>query len=185
MSSRTQSSSFVQHIRKTETSLSDQVTRFCGSFTFVILHALWFSAWIGFNELSPGKGFDPFPFGLLTMIVSLEAIFLSTFVLISQNRDAKTANLRALADYQTNVYAEVLSQLTAERLGVDLDQVEAIAQQRLRDSDVDGTPAGKVMPAPPGGAQLRPDMSRAPNVGLAGGTKDATKTPGGEEPTSP
>lgn len=153
--------SFVRHVRAEEDRLSDLVTRFCGSFTFVILHALWFAAWIGFNELLPSKAFDPFPFGLLTMIVSLEAIFLSTFVLISQNRDAKTANNRALADFRTNVYAEVLSQLIAERVGVDLDLVETIVEQQLRDTDVDGTPVGEYMSKQPGDAPLGRDVRQA------------------------
>jgi uncharacterized membrane protein len=52
------------------------------------------------------KGFDPFPFGLLTLIVSLEAIFLSTFVMLSQNRQGKQADLRAELDYEINVKAE-------------------------------------------------------------------------------
>ena len=153
--------SFVGHVRAEEDRLSDAITRFCGSFTFVILHALWFAAWIGFNELVPGKAFDPFPFGLLTMIVSLEAIFLSTFVLISQNRDAQTANNRALADFRTNVYAEVLSQLTAERVGVDLDLVESIVEQQLRDTDVDGTPVGEYMATQPGDSPLRQEQGQA------------------------
>ncbi len=63
--------------------ISDAITRFAGSMTFVYLHVIWFASWIGF-------GVEDYPFGLLTMIVSLEAIFLSTFVMISQNRaDAK------------------------------------------------------------------------------------------------
>jgi uncharacterized membrane protein len=63
--------------------IADTVTRFAGSMTFVYLHVLWFGCWIGF-------GVESYPYGLLTMIVSLEAIFLSTFVMISQNRaDAK------------------------------------------------------------------------------------------------
>jgi uncharacterized membrane protein len=62
---------------------ADGITAFAGSMLFVYLHLLWFGCWIGF-------GVEKYPFGLLTMIVSLEAIFLSTFVLISQNRaDAK------------------------------------------------------------------------------------------------
>lgn len=64
--------------------LADLITTFSGSMRFVALHLTWFVAWIAFNLIWPA--FDPFPFGLLTMIVSLEAIFLSTFVLISQNR---------------------------------------------------------------------------------------------------
>ena len=63
--------------------IADKITAFSGSMTFVYLHIIWFSCWIGF-------GVEKYPFGLLTMIVSLEAIFLSTFVMISQNRaDAK------------------------------------------------------------------------------------------------
>jgi uncharacterized membrane protein len=63
--------------------IADTVTRFAGSMQFVYLHVLWFGCWIGF-------GLESYPYGLLTMIVSLEAIFLSTFVMISQNRaDAK------------------------------------------------------------------------------------------------
>ena len=63
--------------------IADRITRFSGSMAFVYLHIIWFGCWIGF-------GVEKYPFGLLTMIVSLEAIFLSTFVMISQNRaDAK------------------------------------------------------------------------------------------------
>jgi uncharacterized membrane protein len=59
--------------------IADRITAFSGSMAFVYVHILWFGCWIGF-------GVEKYPFGLLTMIVSLEAIFLSTFVLISQNR---------------------------------------------------------------------------------------------------
>jgi uncharacterized membrane protein len=66
-----------------ENRVSDRITAFSGSMRFVYLHIIWFSLWIGL-------GAEPYPYGLLTMIVSLEAIFLSTFVMISQNRaDAK------------------------------------------------------------------------------------------------
>jgi uncharacterized membrane protein len=71
--------------------VADGVTRFAGSMPFVYLHILWFSLWIGL-------GVESYPYGLLTMIVSLEAIFLSTFVMISQNRaDAKR---ELLAEHQ-------------------------------------------------------------------------------------
>src|SRR6266516_6794706 len=70
---------------------------------FVYIHILWFAVWITLNKVLPTK-FDPFPFGLLTMIVSLEAIFLSTFVMISQNRaDAKR---QVLADHQWQIVQE-------------------------------------------------------------------------------
>jgi uncharacterized membrane protein len=73
----------LEHARRRrqgiESRVADRITAFSGSMTFVYLHVLWFAAWIGF-------GVEPYPYGLLTMIVSLEAIFLSTFVMISQNR---------------------------------------------------------------------------------------------------
>jgi uncharacterized membrane protein len=71
--------------------VADRITRFAGSMVFVYVHVVWFGLWIGFHV-------EKYPFGLLTMIVSLEAIFLSTFVMISQNRaDEKR---RVLADQQ-------------------------------------------------------------------------------------
>ena len=65
--------------KRREDRVADQITRFAGSMKFVYVHAIWFSLWIGL-------GVEDYPFGLLTMIVSLEAIFLSTFVMIGQNR---------------------------------------------------------------------------------------------------
>src|SRR3974377_1933501 len=76
---------------------ADRITAFSGSMAFVYLHIIWFSCWIGF-------GVEKYPFGLLTMIVSLEAIFLSTFVMISQNRaDAKR---QVIADAQWKTVEE-------------------------------------------------------------------------------
>lgn len=88
--------------------LADFFTRFSGNMRFVYLHTAWFIAWVGWNlGLVPGLApFDPFPFGLLTMIVSLEAIFLSTFVLISQNREQKINAIRDEIDTQINLYQE-------------------------------------------------------------------------------
>src|SRR6188508_1344915 len=75
----------------TQNRIADAITTFAGSMAFVYLHVIWFACWIGF-------GVEKYPFGLLTMIVSLEAIFLSTFVMISQNRaDAKR---QVVADQQ-------------------------------------------------------------------------------------
>ena len=80
-----------ERAKKLQNRIADAVTRFAGSMPFVYLHIVWFSLWIALRV-------EPFPFGLLTMIVSLEAIFLSTFVMISQNRaDAKR---EALAEHQ-------------------------------------------------------------------------------------
>jgi uncharacterized membrane protein len=77
------SPALLRHLRERskrgENRVADQITLFAGSMKFVYIHIIWFSLWIGL-------GVEDYPFGLLTMIVSLEAIFLSTFVMISQNR---------------------------------------------------------------------------------------------------
>ena len=75
---------------------------------FLIINALIFIVWIGINTLPLGiEQFDPFPFGLLTMIVSLEAIFLSCFVLISQNRQSEKDHIRSDVEYEVNIKAEL------------------------------------------------------------------------------
>lgn len=87
--------------------LASRITGFSGSMLYVWLHIVWFSIWILINVASLiFEPFDPFPFGLLTMIVSLEAIFLSTFVLISQNRQAIHADRRSKVDLQINMITE-------------------------------------------------------------------------------
>lgn len=99
----------VEEFKKIQTlqdKAADKITAFSGSMAFVYLHAIIFAIWIGVNLVRQQKGFDPFPFGLLTLIVSLEAIFLSTFVMLSQNLQAKQSDLRAQLDYEVNVKAE-------------------------------------------------------------------------------
>ena len=91
----------VEHARERAVSvqnrIADQITAFAGSMRFVYIHILWFGGWIGL-------GVEKYPYGLLTMIVSLEAIFLSTFVMISQNRaDAKR---QVIADQQWQTVRE-------------------------------------------------------------------------------
>ncbi|MBD3361974.1 DUF1003 domain-containing protein [Candidatus Woesearchaeota archaeon] len=88
--------------------ISDTITKFCGSMIFVYLHSIWFALWIILNigMFAIFGLFDPFPYGLLTMIVSLEAILLSTFILISQNRQSAKADLRAEMDYRVNLKSE-------------------------------------------------------------------------------
>jgi uncharacterized membrane protein len=87
--------------------VADAITALSGSMLFVYIHALWFGLWVLYNLGAFGfKPFDPFPFGLLTMIVSLEAIFLSTFILVSQNRMSLVADRRADLDLQINLLAE-------------------------------------------------------------------------------
>jgi len=90
-----------QRAENVQNRIADQITAFAGSMWFVYIHIIWFSCWIGF-------GVEKYPYGLLTMIVSLEAIFLSTFVMISQNRaDAKR---QVIADQQWQTVKEEDSQ---------------------------------------------------------------------------
>jgi uncharacterized membrane protein len=84
------------HKRGLQDRIADIITSFSGRMIFAYLHIVWFVVWILLNTGVFGvKIFDPFPYGLLTMIVSLEAIFLSTFVLISQNRLSQESEHRA------------------------------------------------------------------------------------------
>lgn len=87
--------------------MADTLTRAASSSTFLLLHALWFGAWIGWNVGLFGlPRFDPYPFGLLTMVVSLEAIFLSIFVLMSQGREAAIAEIREEVTLAVNLRTE-------------------------------------------------------------------------------
>ena len=96
--------------------IADWLAWFSGSMPFLIIHALWFVVWVSLNTFlssifppnaDGSRGFDPFPFGLLTMIVSLEAIFLACFVLISQNRQAQKDKVRSDIEYDVNIKAEL------------------------------------------------------------------------------
>ncbi len=88
--------------------VADWIAWFSGSMPFLIINGAWFGFWILLNTLPLGfTKFDPYPFGLLTMIVSLEAIFLSCFVLVSQNRQAEKDRVRADIEYEVNVKAEM------------------------------------------------------------------------------
>ena len=93
--------------RSLQQRIADAITDFSGNMVFVYVHVLWFGGWIAWNlGAVGGKPFDPFPFGLLTMIVSLEAIFLATFVLISQNRISLDAERRTNLDLQIGLLTE-------------------------------------------------------------------------------
>jgi uncharacterized membrane protein len=106
--------------------VSDRVASVAASQAFTLAHIGWFGLWILLNTLAAARilpealGFDPYPFGLLTLIVSLEAIFLSIFVLVSQNRQSERDRIRTDLDYQVNVKAHV------EILGIasQLDRIE-------------------------------------------------------------
>jgi uncharacterized membrane protein len=86
--------------------LADLIARFCGTLTFVWVHVAWFAAWILLNAWPGGHHPDPYPFTFLTLVVSLEAIFLSTFILISQNLENKVSERRSQLDLQINLLTE-------------------------------------------------------------------------------
>ena len=91
-------------------SISDRVAefvaKFCGSITFVWIHVAGFAFWIGWNVLPRLPHFDPYPFTFLTLCVSLEAIFLSSFILIAQNYEMRISERRNQLDLQINLLAE-------------------------------------------------------------------------------
>ena len=106
--------------------VADAISAFAGSISFLALHGLWFAAWILWNTTG-ARSFDPFPFGLLTMVVSLEAIFLSVFVLISQNRQSAKDRVRSDIEYEVNVKAE----LEVAALHEKLDHLQEQMVERL------------------------------------------------------
>ncbi len=101
---------------------SDVIATVAASQAFTLTHLTWFAGWILLNTLAAAGllpralGFDGYPFGLLTLIVSLEAIFLSIFVLVSQNRQSDRDRIRTDLDYQVNVKAHVEIMGIVERL---------------------------------------------------------------------
>ena len=112
--------------RTTSDRVARMVARFCGSMTFVWVHVICFAGWIALNLFPGVKHIDPFPFTFMTFVVSLEAIFLSTFILISQNQDTRISERRNHLDLQINLLAEeemtkVLQSLDliGKRLGID------------------------------------------------------------------
>ncbi len=118
-------------LRRTQDRVADVITSFAGSLRFVYLHSIWFGIWIVLNIGLVGAAleFDRFPFGLLTMIVSLEAIFLSTFVMVSQNRQALRTEVRSQLDFEANLRSEVWATHIGQKLGIDPDHVEAVVRK--------------------------------------------------------
>lgn len=87
--------------------IGDVIAANAGKMWFIVAHILWFVVWIALNfKAGSGVAFDPFPFSLLTMIVSLESIFLSLFILMSQNRSGLQADQRHHLDLQINLLSE-------------------------------------------------------------------------------
>ena len=118
--------------------MANFVARFCGSMTFVWCHVAIFGAWIAWNAIPGFNHFDPYPFTFLTLCVSLEAIFLSTFILISQNYEMRISDRRNQLDLQIDLLSEqentkMLQMLDAiaRKLGVtheDDPEIDALEQ---------------------------------------------------------
>jgi uncharacterized membrane protein len=126
--------------------MSDVVTGFVGTMGFVVFHIVLFAAWAAVNTrlLPIIQPFDPFPFGILTLIVSTEGVFLAIFILISQNRMSRQADRRAHLSLQVSMLAEQeltmllrLQEKISRRLGIEVEQVEAEARNYMDQTNVE------------------------------------------------
>src|SRR5437763_13211177 len=126
----------VGALMRAQDKAADRITAFAGSLNFVYIHSVWFGIWVLLNigVLGASLKFDKFPFGLLTMIVSLEAIFVSTFVMVSQNRQSARADIRSELDFETNLRSEIWSVHIGHALGVDPSHVEDVVRQAIEGS---------------------------------------------------
>jgi uncharacterized membrane protein len=124
--------------------IARKIAELAGNMGFAYFHCVWFGIWIAINLWKGEGAFDPFPFVLLTTVVSLEAIFLSLMVLVSQNREAKLEEQRADLDLQIDLLAEYevtrllcLVSAIAKKLGIDEtdddDMKELLTAVRPRD----------------------------------------------------
>jgi uncharacterized membrane protein len=123
--------------------LSDRVSDFASSTSFLLIHVVWFAGWVALNTLAP-NAVDPYPFTFLTFLVSLEAIFLTSFVLISQNHLEAQAHRRAALDLQINLLAEremtsVLRTVSAiaAHLGLASECNDAELNELVEETDVE------------------------------------------------
>ena len=123
--------------------IADTITWFSGSLSFVYFHVVWFGLWIALNTGKAGMApFDPYPYGLLTMVVSLEAIFLSTFVLISQNRLSAEADRQTELDLHVDLLTETKLTRVIKMLHEIQDQlgIECSASDELADLELSTNP---------------------------------------------
>jgi len=133
----------IEVVRKLEEAANEQrttsdhiariIARFCGSMKFVWVHVIGFGGWITINLVPGVQHIDPFPFTFLTFLVSLEAIFLSTFILISQNQDTRISERRNHLDLQINLLSEqentkmlMMLQAIAEKVGAEFEPDEDV-----------------------------------------------------------
>ena len=134
------------HHRSAAERVSDVITRFVGSMTFVILHVVLFVFWgvVNLGFVAAVEPFDPFPFGILTLIVSSEGVFLAIFILISQNRMGRQADRRNHLELQVSMLAEQeltmllkMQQKLCDQFGIDVEAIKAEAEQLMEETDVE------------------------------------------------
>lgn len=133
------------HRRSAGEKVSDFFVSFMGSMPFLLFHVVGFVVWIAINlGFVPGvPAFDPFPFGILTLIFSSEGVFLAIFILISQNRMTRQSDKRAHLDLQVSILAEQemtmmlrMQRKLCEHLGVEVEDVRAEADRMVEETDV-------------------------------------------------
>jgi uncharacterized membrane protein len=121
--------------------ITDAIAHRAGSLTFIVIHAVWFAGWIAFNLTR--FAFDPYPFSFLNLVVVLEAVMLTSIVLLTQNHMTQLADRRAALDLQINLLSE--QELTAmlhmlnglcTRLGVRISIHDERVQQLLAETDI-------------------------------------------------
>jgi len=133
--------------------IAEHIANFCGSMTFVWVHVVWFGGWMLLNSIPGLRHVDQFPFTFLTLIVSLEAIFLSTFILINQNLETRISERRSHLDLQLNMLSEqentkmiAILLAIAGKVGADLShdpQLEALSEDTLPERLVEQIEAQK------------------------------------------
>lgn len=130
--------------------IADAAAAFSGSISFLVVHMVWFGVWIAVNLgfFPQVQAFDPFPFGLLTMVVSLEAIFLSCMVLISQNRQAAKERIRSDVEYDANIRAGL--EVTQLHVKIDTLYEQTLARLAALEKRLPpgAAPVDKPAPAP-------------------------------------
>jgi uncharacterized membrane protein len=133
----------ARHDRTRLDRFTDAVTSAAGSPAFLVAHGIWFAGWMVYNAMGD-RPLDPYPFGLLMLIVSLEAIFLSAAVLMTQNRMQRQADRRAHLDLQVNLLAEqelttMLKMLAGlcQRLDVPVIEHDGQVEQLLKDTNIE------------------------------------------------
>ena len=124
--------------RSLQSRIADAITLFSGRMIFAYVHIIWFGIWILLNTGRFGvQPFDPFPYGLLTMVVSLEAIFLSTFVLISQNRLGEETERRADLDLHIGLLTEHELTRVLQMLDVIQDKLGIVDHENSELADLE------------------------------------------------